>query len=245
MRPGEHRARTAATQLALCGAVLWVLAATGTARALEAQASVGAATDYVVHGLTRSRGDPAAQAELSLALPTGTVLGAWASTVDLSPGADAEYAVFASQRFRAGMDFAFDASAARYLYPGGSRSIDYDYTELRAALAYRDTVELSLAYSPDWSMFSRYGLAEDERALWTDLSVGYPVSPRLRLTGGVGYADLSDAVDDGYTYYSAGVEWRWRQLVLGLVYVGTVDAEHLFTGTAADGLVGSLIWVIH
>jgi len=229
-------------------AIIGGVALQSLAHAQEWHGAVGVVTDYVVHGLTRSDSDPAAQGTLSASVFRDTTVGAWASTVNLNPGpgANAEYALFVAQRLRVNIDLAFDAKLARYLYPDDPGQIDYDYTDFRAALVYRDSIELAVEYSPDWSMYTRYGPTTDRRAIWTELSVAYPVDPVLSLTGGMGYADLSDHDRSDYAYFSAGMEWRWRRVVVGLSYIGTDnDAKRLFSSdNAGNRVVGSLIWVI-
>jgi len=220
-----------------------------SALAQELRAAVGAVTDYVVHGVTRSRSDAAIQGTVSMSGSRGTAVGAWASTVNLNPGpgANAECAPFVSQRVRINIDIALDAKVSRYVYPDDPSQLDYDYTEMRAALTYRDSLELGVAYSPDWSMYTRYGPTKNRRAIWTELSFAYPIDPVFSLTGGLGYADLSDHDRPDYTYFSAGMQWRWERLLVGLTYVGTDnDAKRLFTSdNAGDRVVGSVIWVIH
>jgi len=243
-RSSVSPARLAAPVLALiAGAVL-----PHTVAAQEIRAAVGGVSDYVVHGVTRSRNDPAGQGVVSVSGSRGTAAGIWVSTVNLNPGpgANAEYAPFVSQRFRFNIDLALDAKIARYFYPDDPSQLDYDYTELRAALVYRDSIELSMAYSPDWSMYTRYGPTTDRRAIWTELSATYPVDRYVSLTGGVGYADLSDHDRSDYAYFSAGMEWHWRRLLVGLSYVGTNnDGKRLFSSdNAGNRVVGSLIWVI-
>ncbi|MBS1201098.1 MAG: hypothetical protein H6R27_1776 [Proteobacteria bacterium] len=221
----------------------------GPASGQQLYAAVGATTDYVVRGLTRTQGDAAVQADAGFVTTRGTSLGAGASTVDLNPGAGAssEFAIHVAQRLRINMDMAVDLRLTRYLYPGDIDPYPYDYTEMRAGLVFRDVVELAVAYSPDWSTFSRTdGFARGRPALWAEGSASWPISASTNLTGGVGYADVREHTGQAYVYYSIGVEWRWRRLTAGLVLVGTdATAERLFGPTRADDrIVGSVIWKI-
>jgi uncharacterized protein (TIGR02001 family) len=229
-------------------ALLGCLLAPSGAAAWDVHAAVGGVSDYVVHGLSRSDEDPALQAELSLASETGTVAGVWASSAQPNPsaGRELELAPFLGHRFRIGLDWSVDATLSRYLYSGDDDVLSYDYTELRAGVAYRDMVELAVAWSPDWTLYSYRGPASDRRALWTELSAGIPFDEVTRLSLGVGYADVSAHVGKGYAYYSGGLEWRWRRLLLGLTWVGTDSSgEGLFGDQrAGDRLVASVIWNI-
>jgi uncharacterized protein (TIGR02001 family) len=223
---------------------------TAPAYGQQMYATAGATTDYVVRGLTRTRGDAALQADAGLVTARGTSVGAWASTVDLNPGAGAssEFAAYLAQRLSIDMDLAVDLRVARYLYPGDIDPYPYDYTEIRAGIVFRDAFELAVAYSPDWSTFSRTGgFARGQPALWVEGSASWPIGPHASLTGGAGYADVREHTGEDYVYYSAGVELRWLRLTAGLSLVGTDAAgERLFGPTrAGDRIVASLIWRIH
>ena len=50
---------------------------------------VAVTTDYVLRGVSQTRGAPALQADLHYTTANGWYAGAWASTVDLNPGAGA------------------------------------------------------------------------------------------------------------------------------------------------------------
>lgn len=218
------------------------------ARAQQVHAAIGAVSDYVVHGVSRSLGDPAVQAELAFAGRRGMAVGLWASSANLNPGPGStqEYGLFLAQRFQAGMDFSVDLSAFRYEYPRDATGLAYAYTQLRAALSYRETLELAVAHSPDWSVFTRYGAARNRAATWIELSASWPLSARASITGGVGYADLRRHADTGYGYYSAGLEWRYRRFVFGLGFVGAGSRGKAIFGPtrAGDRLVGSVIWQV-
>lgn len=239
--------RWATFRLALLAAGI---AAAGPAYGQQSYVTAGATTDYVVRGLTRTQGEAALQADAGFVTARGTSAGVWASTVDLNPGAGAssEFAAYMAQRLRTDMDVAIDLRVARYLYPGDIDPYPYDYTEIRAGLVFRDAFELAVAYSPDWSTFSRTGgFVRGRPALWVEGSASWPVGPQASLTGGAGYADVSEHTGQDYAYYSVGVEWRWRRLTAGLSLVGTDAAgERLFgPARAGDRIVASVIWKIH
>jgi len=239
------RFRFASLACALCAGL--VLPPAGATQQLRL--SVGAATDYVVYGVSRTLGDPAGQGELAVSGERGTSLGLWASTANLNPGpgATSELGAFLAQRYRLGLDWALNLRASKYWYPGDTTGLSYDYAELRAGIAFRDAVQLTVSYSPDWSAFTpAYGAATDRPALWTDLSAAFPLSSRATVSAGLGYADVSEHIGTGYLYFSAGFEWRWRSLTFGVSYVGTDgDGTRAFgTSRAGDRLIGSVVWQI-
>ena len=202
----------------------------------ELHANLGVVSDYVVHGLSRTLAEPAVQVELSVSNDLGWTAGLWGSSVNLNtgPGPSAEYAIFAGRSRRIGVDLSLEARLARYIVPGDPAAFSYDYTEMRVALAYRDTLELAIAVSPDYSVSSSYGWSQERAAVWSELAVHYPLGPRWTLTGGVGYADLTDHVDKGYRYYSAGVQWNRDRLAASAGYIGASrTATRLFGDSQA------------
>src|SRR5262245_64391036 len=86
--------------------------------------------------------------------------------------------------------------------------IDYDYTELRATLAFRDFIELSAGYSPDYSTYSSRGIAESETALGYEAAAHFPATRYLTLSAGAGYRNLESLIGSSYWYWSAGAGGR-------------------------------------
>lgn len=230
--------------------VLACLAALAPAQATQWHASIGGTSDYVVYGLTRSRGDPVAQAHIALSSTRGLTAGASASGANLygGPGVSKEFAPYLAHRAALSPDLALGVELTRYIYPDDSTGLGYDYTEVRAGVSWREMVELAVAATPDLSMFSSSrGRARDRTALHFEVTGVLPLTRRWSLTSGVGYADLSDLFGTGYWYYSAGAELRWRDVTASVVAIGTESTARALFGDTGDEtrLVAAILWRVH
>jgi uncharacterized protein (TIGR02001 family) len=228
--------------------VLACLASVAPAQAAQLHVSVGGTSDYVAYGLTRSRGDPVAQLHVALSDIRGFTAGASASGANLypGPGVSKEFAPFVAHRARLSPSLALGLELTRYIYPEDSQGLRYDYTELRAGLTWREMLELAVSATPDLSRFSSRGTARDRTAVHVEVSGLLPLSRRWSLTGGAGYADLTDLVDTGYWYYSAGAEWRRGDLTASVLAIGTDSrARALFRDADGARLVAGLVWRLH
>jgi uncharacterized protein (TIGR02001 family) len=219
------------------------------AHATQLHASLGVTSDYVANGLTRSREAPVAQAHLAVSSTQGLTAGAVASGANLyaGPGISKELAPYLAHRSALSSNVALGLELTRYIYPDDTTGLGYDYTELRAGLHWRERVELSIAATPDLSLFSSRGAARDRTALHVEIAGVLPLSRRWSLTGGAGYADLSDLFGTGYWYYSVGAEGRWRDVTASVVAIGTDStARELFRERAEETrLVAGLLWRLH
>lgn len=215
-------------------ALLWPCAQSAAERW---HGSIGVASDHVWRGVSQSVGDPAAQAALGITGATGWYLGAWASATpkpDLEHRYEAaryEVDLFAGYRSDLSDHWLLDIGVIRYSHPDDARLLDYDYTELLATLSYAQRISLTVAVSPDTSMYTSRGLATDATAIATEMSVVQPIPGDLSLTGGVGYYDLGDLFSTGYTYWSAGLA-----LTIGRL---AVDVTHIQTDRRARQLFGA------
>lgn len=225
------------------------LALVAPAQATQLHASVGGTSDYVVYGLTRSRGAPVAQAHVALSNTRGLTAGAAASGANLyaGPGISKEFAPYLAHRVPLSSNLALGLELTRYIYPRDTSGLGYDYTELRAGLSWREMVEVAVAATPDLSLFSSRGSARDRTALHVELTAVLPLSRRWSLTSGAGYADLSDLFGTGYWYYSAGAELRWRDFTASVVAIGADSTARALFRERADEtrLVAALLWRLH
>jgi uncharacterized protein (TIGR02001 family) len=111
---GSASARRCSGTLTCAALLAWA----GAADAEEARAFVGATltTDYVLDGLSQTRGDPALQPYLEVEFPSGLYVGAWLSNVDFGDGTDTiETDLYVGLRGRAG-DLGFDVTLFQYFY---------------------------------------------------------------------------------------------------------------------------------
>jgi uncharacterized protein (TIGR02001 family) len=219
---------------------LGIVAAVGMQGA-RAAGSVGghldATTDYVFRGLSQTRGDPAAQADLHYQTPTGWFAGAWGSTVNLNrgPGATVELNAYAGRAWPVGGPWNAKITAVQYVYPNDSAFLRYDYFELVASLSYEDRLAFTVSWSPNTSRYSSYGVSRDQRTLTYEMVGQWPLHGPLSATGSVGYYDLAQLFGTGYFYGSAGLGYTFERFRIDLAYIATShEATVMFGPEVAD-----------
>lgn len=203
---------------------------------------VAVTTDYVLRGVSQTRGAPAVQADLHYTTANGWFAGAWASTVDLNPGAGAtlELNAYAGRSWPMGESWNARLAAVHYAYPNDNASLgydylDYDYDELTASFAFRDRLSASISWSPNTSRYSRYYVARDRTAYTYDLVGRWPLDGPFSANGGIGYYDLDDLFDTGYGYWSAGVAWAMPHLQFDLGYYASAATAGELFGSESTG----------
>jgi uncharacterized protein (TIGR02001 family) len=205
---------------------------------------VAASSDYVVHGITRSQGEPIVQAQLAWTGESGWMAGAWLAAIDLNPGPgpDKEIDPFLARRWLVSRDWALRTDVTRYMFRPNLAYLSYDYTEMRGALSYRDLLDLAVAWSPDYSGYSARGLASSRTMLTYEASAHFPAKRWLALNAGVGRRDLQEAFGTSYWYWSAGTEATFQRFSFALTYIGSShQARELYTSEyAGNRLVATL-----
>ncbi|HEX2494602.1 MAG TPA: TorF family putative porin, partial [Steroidobacter sp.] len=203
-----------------------VLMQLGAAAGVHAQqkwtVSLGAATDYVYRGVTRSDGQPAAYAGLELHPASGWSAGVWTSTVDLDRDAGNGYEVDLHAARSWSWDAAWDAtlSVAHREYLNERSKVDYDYDELSASLSFQQRVTASVAWSPNASLYLYpYGPVHG-RAVAYELMIEQPIGARWSVFAGVGRYDLHDLAQDGYSYWSGGLSFTWASVQFDAAHIG-------------------------
>ena len=184
--------------------------------------SLAVTTDYVFRGVSQSRGGAALQGNAEYVLPAGWVTGVWGSTTRLDPrsGTRAEFDAYLSHRWNIGGDWNAKLTALHYFYPFDARELHYDYSELAAAMSYRNRAFLTVAWSFDASRYSTSGYA-DGNAISYDFAWITPLPHALTANVGVGYYDLSDLFDRGYWYWNAGIGYDIGDWHAEASYIGT------------------------
>ena len=199
------------------------------------RATVALTTDYVVRGVSQTAGGAALQAGLTYQSARGWYAGAWGSNVDKGP-THLEVDLFAGYTQPLARDWSIDVQFVRYEFPDGDMLLDYDYSELAVALAYRDWLRLSLAASNDTTMFTYRGLSTDRTALAWDVGVQRPLGSRLSVVAGLGYYDLRHLFDTGYVYGSLGLYTDIGPLRIDLSHYRTdSEGRELFGSELAGG----------
>ncbi len=208
--------------------------------------SVGAASEYVVHGLARSQGQPVVNASLGYGLGNGWQLGAHASTMNLNrgPGATFELGYYLGYRRAVGDDWELGASVASYEFWKDTAFLSYDYAEATVEASWRGLVTARLQHSPDYSLVSRLGPAREFDTFTGELQLNYPLRPNVQLSAAVGHYDLRDGFGFGYYYWSAGAVASRGRVSLALNYVGVdSSAKAMFNSRfTRDKLIATMAW---
>lgn len=195
----------------------WALMMAGSAVAGQCSAadlwggSVGLTSDYLVRGISRSDGQPALQLDVHYSSSEAFIAGAFASSARADPQerTDAELSAFLGFAWTAGSGWHGRLLATHYGYAGRERASQYDYDELDLDLAYRDWIELSMAYSPDSPRLLPGDSLRRVVAGSADIDLHRPLIGRLSGALGVGYYRLagvaaSGEAESGPGYASAG-----------------------------------------
>jgi uncharacterized protein (TIGR02001 family) len=234
--------------------VLLLCAVPSLATAAEARlvGTLAYTSDYVHRGQTQSSGQPAIQAGAGLRLPSGAYFSAWGSTVnldrlgpDFGDGSALEFDLLAGLTRPLDARWRWDVNLGRYWYFADHRNLDYNYTELAAALSYRERLRASIAWTPAVTDHTRRvepELLRGERWVY-ELSGEWPLTRWLAATGGVGYNDSREVADVTYTYWSAGANLRYGRYALALAHTSTDgDARNRWAdGRAADRFVATVL----
>ena len=224
----------------------WIVAlgivAAAAVQLARAEGSVGGhlagTTDYVFRGVSQTRGEPAAQADLHYQTSVGWFAGAWASTVNLNRGSGAtvELNAYAGRGWSIGGPWNAKVTAVQYVYPNDTAFLPYDYFELAASLAYEDRLALTLSWSPNTSRYSSYGVSRDQQTLTYELVGQWPLRGPLSANGSVGYYDLSQLFGTGYFYGGAGLGGSCERFRVDLAYfVTNQEATDLFGAEVTGG----------
>jgi uncharacterized protein (TIGR02001 family) len=194
-------------------------------------------SDYVVHGVTRSQGEPVVQAQLGWTGESGLMAGAWLSTLNLTPGRgpNRELDPYIAKRWALSPDWSLRTDVTRYMFRPRFGYRQYDYTELRGALAFRDVVDLAVSYAPDYSGYSWRGYARGTTMVTYEASAHLPATRWFGFNAGIGRRDLQEAFGTSYWYWSAGTEANFDRLSLAVTWIGTSSAATALYGSEYAG----------
>jgi uncharacterized protein (TIGR02001 family) len=200
--------------------------------------SIGASSDYVWRGVSRTLGDPAAQASLNVSAPSGWYAGVWASMADQHARyeiARYEVDVFAGYRQEISDDWLLDVGVVRYSHPDDPRTLEYDYTEVTATLSFAGRASLLVAVSPDTSMYTSRGPAVEETAAVLEMSLAQPIFKHVSLTGGIGYYHLDELFSTGYMYWNAGFAVEVGRVAVDVTHIEVDDRGRELFGAEIAG----------
>jgi uncharacterized protein (TIGR02001 family) len=208
----------------------------GTAEGQERLVSgtVGVSSDYTFRGVSQTLGNPALQVSADLDLPAGFYAWAWGSNVDFVPDGQAddnartEIDLALGYAGDIGDNLGIEVELIRYVFPGTSAGINYDYGELLATIRYDERYHATLAYSNNvdgtgrHSRFYRLGGQFD---LWNGATVGLDY----------GLFDLRDAYGHAYSFLETSLAQQIGDAVVALGYVNTYGAADVIYGDRVIG----------
>lgn len=173
-------------------------------------------SDYRFRGVSRSDGDPALQAQLTVTLPNGLYAGGRGTTLKgFANGADAELDLYAGYNAALGPATSLDVGIMTYVFPGGRGGSVYaePYASLSHTLG---PVEATLGakYAPP----QRATGDADSLYLFGELEAGIPATP-LTLTAQAGWQD--SGAFGRYWNWSVGGRYAFGPVEAGLRYVDT------------------------
>ena len=233
--PAAVRWRIAAP---LAAAAALACAAPAAGAELRFGGSAAVTSDYVLRGITQSRGHAATQLDLHIRPLEDWTLGAWASSVELTPERrSTELNLYTQWRWLLPHGFSATAGAVYYMYPGDPRPVSYQYSEFNSSLQWRDRLTLNATWAPRTVLFAPgYRLQRDRQTRSAELTASQPLPAGIVALAGVGYFDAPGLPSAGYAYGSAGLMRRFGRWRAEVDYIRVQDAQHRrFTSGAAGG----------
>lgn len=217
----------------------WVACGATPAAAQVLDVHVAAASDYVLHGISRSRGDPTLQADVGLRFANDWSLGMSAATMNLNPGPGPvrELGFYAGRSRALARDWTLTASLVAWRYGGRIPGLDYDYDydEARLEIGWRDRLRFGVAWSPNYSVGTRLGVAREAGALETSIGVVQPLGRSLSLSAGVGRYAIGGALDRAFWYGSAAATLTGERLSVALGWTGSERLTRDLFGSRGTG----------
>ena len=211
--------------------------------------AVALTSDYVHRGLSQSSERPALQLSAGLRRSDGYYGHLWLSTLDTrrqapdfgDRGAQADVVIGLTRPLSDA--WTFDLGLGRYETFATDQILDYDYTEVSVALAYRDRLRLLYAYSPKATDHTREDAKLSGPRHVAEIAYEWPLTRWLSIGSGVGYADLERVSEVRYRFAGVGATVRHGRY-LATVNVFTTDGaarERFVDGRADTRLVLTLI----
>ncbi|UYY59624.1 TorF family putative porin [Sphingomonas sp. S2-65] len=218
------------------------------APAVTVSGSASITSDYRFRGVSQSDQEMAVQGSITVAHESGAYVGTWASNLSgwgTFGGANMELDLIAGYKAKLSDNATLDVGATWYMYPGGADETDFvePYAKLTGTSG-PATLTAGVAYAPAQEALGRWyrtgaeaaagvytdaGDKEDNLYLWGDAAValtGTPLTAKAHLgysdgNSGLGPNATSLAPTGTYWDWSVGVDATWRNLTLGVAYVGT------------------------
>lgn len=205
-------------------------------------------SDYRFRGVSQTDSEMAIQGGVTIAHESGVYVGTWASNLSgwgTFGGANMELDLIAGYRAKLSESATLDVGLTWYMYPGGAAKTDFaePYVKLTGTTG-PVTLAAGAAYAPKQRALGRWyrtgadsaagvytdpGAKDDNLYLWGDGVLAIAGTP-LTAKAHIGYSDgnpglgpnaTSVAPTGHYWDWSLGTDANWRNLTLGVSYVGT------------------------
>ncbi len=222
----------------------------GSVEAVTFGGDVTAVSDYIYRGVSQNYGDPAVQVDLHLGTDSGFFVGAWGSTLS-SHGfrPNFETQLYAGKRFELSTNWSATTQVVDYAYLGTHGRRSYDYQEVSVSLAYLDSLNFSVAITPNAVRYLGGYRIGRYPAYDADVTGQWHLIGDLFATAGAGYYYLSGPADpetgtSGYAYGNAGLALAVRSWRLDVGYfVAERKSEYFFPYVTSDSrFAASLSW---
>lgn len=216
--------------------------------AITVSGSAAVVSDYRFRGVSQTDEDMAVQAGVTLNHESGVYVGVWGSNLSgwgTFGGSNMELDVFGGYKAKLSETATLDVGLLWYMYPGGASETDFaePYVKLTGT-AGSLTATAGVAYAPKQQALGKWyangaaaaagvytdaGDKEDNLYLWGDFAYAITGSP-LTAKAHIGYSDgnsglgpnaTSVAPTGTYWDYSVGLDATYKNLTLGVSYVGT------------------------
>lgn len=196
----------------------------------EMHGTLSGTTNYVWRMYSKSRNEPAIQANLDYQSNSGLFLGASISSFNLGKSEVREDFIFPNQA-RVELspyigwnrmlidDWNFTVQYARYFYDGKIFEFSGDYNEFYFFLDYKELLSLHFSLIDDF-----YGMSKT--AFNYEVTGRYPITDYLEISSTFGYAQLNKVLSADYPYWNIGLTGRYKCLSLDLRYH---DAREIYT----------------
>jgi uncharacterized protein (TIGR02001 family) len=210
--------------------------------------SAAIASDYRFRGVSQTDREMAVQGGITVAHRSGVYAGVWGSNLagwGTFGGANMELDLIAGYKVGLTDSATLDVGATWYMYPGGADRTDFvePYAKLSGTTG-PATLTAGVAYAPRqqaigrWyatgadaaaGTYTRPGAKDDNLYLWGDGALAITGTP-LTAKGHVGHSWGQDGLGPNatavsptgrYWDWSLGMDATWRNLTLGVAYVGT------------------------
>ena len=217
--------------------LLCVLSSASAQDANEWGGALVLTSDYVLRGLSQTRGKPAVQADVHWTHDSRWSVGAWGSTIDLNPGPGPtlELNFYAALTQPVADDWVTRLVATHYVYPNDTPGRRWDYDELTASLSYRDRLVATVAWSPNATAPGAGRYQGDQTALAYELTALLPWRQAWTFSAGAGYYDIDNPFYRGYRYWSAAATYAQQSWQVNLARLGTSStAREMFGSDVAD-----------